>query len=1128
MDRITQLLKQIHETADTPVKMSSGGTVTEQVYGQTRSTPYSMSEYLSGSMYDFPGINVDVAPAAGDPTDNTQSNERNVLDPVGTGDIGSSGPFTSYSVATGLPSFGYEDIDPVDFISKFEKTSPKAKGRSDDSFLKFGINQLDPKNIPLGVASLAIPGAGVFGIAAAELNRRSQKKTADAIMATGKTGGSMYKFQGQTVHRLPGTKQFNGTLGNMTSAEHYRFDEIRRGFIPGTMVETARTTVGPAGQGDNEFVRTGKNTIAYDEGFGAGMDAFGTIHSASGPQGGSASAATALREQLYRDNMNRLGLTIDESRVASEALAMKQALDAGMRNSRFHGGFTHKASNLSDEDYANAQTLSQKIIQQHIRTNTAAGKAQAQKDLDARRRAAEQQAAAAAKQKEEDDKRQEEINKQAEAEAKAYKDDPGMFGDDDDDTGSSAGSSSQDFSDSGSSGGGNDYGTTDFDVGQYMRQGGRVGLQMGGTAPQAAPAGFVERPPSQVSEAATVADDKPMSVPEGTFVINAAAVEIAGEADIAKMLNKAYKSYRARGGKEVMGRTPSKEEIDVAVSRGEVLVPPAIAKIIGYDRLEKINNRGKKETKERIEENGQGRRGAVGGGFLARKKLGIGGEAIDDLEEQRTYQASDFDIATVNPRGDEYVKQGIPDYAFATAKMLGVGDDVNRALAVAKAYDIRYQPKDDDKARDTLRHILVSGYMHDQDSSPEFMSDPVAATTGFFKRTGESIASELFDSREAMSGDFPEESAIDLNNNKFGRALRQKFPDKDEFTRAAIAVVEMLRQGEAYEVDGFKPQMSIGYSMPTKMSKGGQVLPTPKPGLVERRQDEAIADVELRADLEEFVRDDQLARLGWELYTSGELRVAGLPTPFDYSRVIQDDGTETVRDRIGYGFSGVYNPAPGKNKKPIFAKGQGFSKEQEAKTETLNPSTTPNKTISPLLSKVGITPSKTPTASYFSEPMYIPSHARTYEGIDMGDRATVMITLAHELRHAAMNYMHYDLGAPLLTRSQEERMMDVMDERSRRKVSKKNSLVLAESPYRKVAQRGDVAKYMIFSKKQVELYNNLAAEVLKEKGVPPVAKREEKGFISKYIDDLFGKSNAKKKDKRPVDYKSEALQSPQF
>tara|TARA_A100001015_G_scaffold53400_1_gene58502 strand:+ start:1183 stop:1812 length:630 start_codon:yes stop_codon:yes gene_type:complete len=157
-----------------------------------------------------------------------------------------------------------------------------------------------------------------------------------------------------------------------------------------------------------------------------------------------------------------------------------------------------------------------------------------------------------------------------------------------------------------------------FDAEKTLARGGRVGMQMGGTAPQASPAGFVERPPSQVSEAATVADDKPMSVPEGTFVINAAAVEIAGEADIAKMLNKAYKSYRARGDKEATGRTPSKEEIDVAVSRGEVIVPPAIAKIIGYDRLEKINNRGKKETKQRIKENGQRPVKAAKGGFINR------------------------------------------------------------------------------------------------------------------------------------------------------------------------------------------------------------------------------------------------------------------------------------------------------------------------------------------------------------------------------------------------------------------------------------------------------------------------------------------------------------------------------
>ena len=45
--------------------------------------------------------------------------------------------------------------------------------------------------------------------------------------------------------------------------------------------------------------------------------------------------------------------------------------------------------------------------------------------------------------------------------------------------------------------------------------------------------------------------------------------------------------------------------IDVAISRGEVVVAPHLAKIIGYDRLTKINNRGKPETRERIQENGQ-------------------------------------------------------------------------------------------------------------------------------------------------------------------------------------------------------------------------------------------------------------------------------------------------------------------------------------------------------------------------------------------------------------------------------------------------------------------------------------------------------------------------------------------
>ena len=147
-------------------------------------------------------------------------------------------------------------------------------------------------------------------------------------------------------------------------------------------------------------------------------------------------------------------------------------------------------------------------------------------------------------------------------------------------------------------------------------KGGRVGLQMGGTAGRmSGQSGFVERPPSQVPEGETVADDVETALPEGSFVINAAAVEFAGEEDIKKMLLDANKEA-VRRGLTVDKQGDNAKLVDVAISRGEVVISPHIAKIIGYDRLEKINNRGKRETKERIQENGQEKPGAAEGGFL--------------------------------------------------------------------------------------------------------------------------------------------------------------------------------------------------------------------------------------------------------------------------------------------------------------------------------------------------------------------------------------------------------------------------------------------------------------------------------------------------------------------------------
>ena len=104
-----------------------------------------------------------------------------------------------------------------------------------------------------------------------------------------------------------------------------------------------------------------------------------------------------------------------------------------------------------------------------------------------------------------------------------------------------------------------------------------------------------------------VADDVPRQLDEGDFVINAPAVKQAGKSDIEKMINKAVGELQKKGVKLDFGKIA--EDIDKAiatlVSNGEVILPKVIAEQIGYDRLEKINNRGKDEVKEIVDEREQ-------------------------------------------------------------------------------------------------------------------------------------------------------------------------------------------------------------------------------------------------------------------------------------------------------------------------------------------------------------------------------------------------------------------------------------------------------------------------------------------------------------------------------------------
>jgi len=140
-------------------------------------------------------------------------------------------------------------------------------------------------------------------------------------------------------------------------------------------------------------------------------------------------------------------------------------------------------------------------------------------------------------------------------------------------------------------------------------EGGEVpGAQMGGGAePVTGPLGFVGGPPEQMSDAETVADDVPVEVQEGAYVLNAAAVEYMGSADVKNMILNAMQELKAQGVDKAqdVDKIELDTQVSLLVSKGEVLIPPQVAEVIGYDRLEKINKRGLRETQKRVEENGQ-------------------------------------------------------------------------------------------------------------------------------------------------------------------------------------------------------------------------------------------------------------------------------------------------------------------------------------------------------------------------------------------------------------------------------------------------------------------------------------------------------------------------------------------
>mgnify|MGYP001450978981 CR=1 FL=1 len=220
---------------------------------------YTTDEYTSSfvDFYNFGGIDVSVPDPDDDDDDDRQQPAVNV-DPtkaVGSEDQGSN-IFNAVNITTGGPAFTSLDIDPNKFIQDFNMPTVEAKSDSSqggfEDFLEKAKTTMDKSGGIPGVVATVATGLPITGLAYAvgEMNRKAQLGTAEAIVAAGqsieqgtgkvRTPGDLVRFQGQVMHRKPGSRVVNGNLMGLSQDQAYRFMEIKNGFIPGTMKETQR------------------------------------------------------------------------------------------------------------------------------------------------------------------------------------------------------------------------------------------------------------------------------------------------------------------------------------------------------------------------------------------------------------------------------------------------------------------------------------------------------------------------------------------------------------------------------------------------------------------------------------------------------------------------------------------------------------------------------------------------------------------------------------------------------------------------------------------------------------------------------------------------------------------------
>jgi len=123
-------------------------------------------------------------------------------------------------------------------------------------------------------------------------------------------------------------------------------------------------------------------------------------------------------------------------------------------------------------------------------------------------------------------------------------------------------------------------------------------------------AGMIDQPGAE--DETGVADDVPMNVREGAFIINAAALAKVGRKDFEeRIIEPAIEYLKEKDGIEIdkAAITKPAQQVNgdqkILASNKEYHIPPELAEVIGTDLLEKINNSGKEETEKKLEEQEQ-------------------------------------------------------------------------------------------------------------------------------------------------------------------------------------------------------------------------------------------------------------------------------------------------------------------------------------------------------------------------------------------------------------------------------------------------------------------------------------------------------------------------------------------